>query len=159
MVAARLPSFVLGLVGRLRGAHGGNVAVEFAFVLPVLAFGLIATVDLGIGMAQKLDVQSAAQAGAIYAASNSFDAAAIQSAITGATSLSTIAATPAPTQSCGCPTGTAIQARSCSGTCPDGTTPGIYVTVGAAATYRPLLPYPVLGSTVTLASQIMVRTQ
>ncbi len=102
-------------------------------------------------------MQDAAQAGAQYALLKGWNSTAIQNAVTRATPLSSITASPAPTQSCGCPNGTTVTAAGCGTPCPGGATPGTYVTVNARASYSPLINYPVLGSSVTLTAQSIVR--
>lgn len=139
-------------------------AVEFAICVPMLLALLVPACDLGMAFSQKLQVWEAAQAGAQYALANGFSGAAIQNAVTGATSLSSISATPAPAQSCGCPTGSSVAAANpavppCTGICSNGEQSGTYVTVSATAVYYPLIPYPTLGSSVTLTAQSFVRIQ
>ena len=153
-------------------ASGGMAAVEFAICAPILAALIVPACDLGMGLSQKLQVWEAAQAGAQYALVNGFSSTAIQNAVTGANSLTyngsarpaSISATPAPAESCGCPTGSSIAAASpavppCTGTCPSGQQSGTYVTVSATAVYYPLITYPTLGSSVTLTAQSVVRIQ
>lgn len=142
-------------LGDARGAS----AVEFALLAPFLVAILIPTADLGMGLYSKMQVQDAAQAGAQYAVFHGWNSAAIQNAVTSATSLSSISASPAPTQSCGCASGTSIMPAACGTTCPDGQSAGTYVTVAAQAQYQPLIPYPALGTSVTLSAQSMVRIQ
>jgi Flp pilus assembly protein TadG len=137
----------------------GASAVEFALLTPVLVGLLIPTVDIGMGLYTKMQVQNAVQAGAQYAAARGFDSTGIQNAVTSATGLSSITALPVPAQSCGCVSGTSITSASCSTTCPDGSTAGVYVTVNAQSGYRPLFPYPVLGNAMTLAARTTVRIQ
>lgn len=145
-------------------ASGGVAAVEFAIVVPILLTLLIPACDLGMGISQQLQVWEAAQAGAQNALANGFASTAIENAVTGATSLASIRATPAPVESCGCPTGSAVAAANpavppCTGNCPNGEQSGTYVTVSAIAVYSPLIPYPTLGSSVTLTAQSFVRIQ
>jgi Flp pilus assembly protein TadG len=143
-------------------APGGTAAVEFALVAPILMGMLVPVVDLSMAFAQRMEVQQAAQAGAQYAllhAWNSNSATNIAAAVTAASNLPGLSATPAPSQFCGCPGGSAITSTTCGSTCSDGTTAGYYVTVSAQYTYTPVVPYSVLGSSVTLSSQSTVRTQ
>lgn len=135
----------------------GTAAVEFALLAPVLVGILVAMIDLGIGITDKLEVESAAAAGVQYAVANGWNSAGIAAAVTGSGSLITIAATPAPSESCGCPGSSGISAAGCGSVCPDGSTAGVYVTVGAQASYAPMLPYPGLANPTLLAAQAMVR--
>jgi Flp pilus assembly protein TadG len=128
-------------------ATGGLAAVEFGIVIPLLLAVIIPVCDLGKGLSQQLQVWQAAQAGVQYAMANGFASTAIQNAVTAATSLSSINATPAPAQSCGCPTGSSVAAANpavppCTGLCSNGKQSGTYVTVSATAAYYPLIPYP-----------------
>jgi len=50
----------------------GAVAVEFAFIIPVLAFMVIAVADIGMGVYRKMQVENAAQAGVEYAIVHGF---------------------------------------------------------------------------------------
>jgi Flp pilus assembly protein TadG len=137
----------------------GSVALEFAVAVPILAAFLAGVVDVGAAVYGRMQVQNAAQAGVEYALVHGWNSAAIQSAVTNATTATTMIATPAPSQSCGCASGSAISAVSCSTTCPDGTKPGTYVVVSAQLTYNPPIPYylPFSGSTVTLNAQSIAR--
>ena len=151
--------FVLNpLRGTARDKRGVS-AVEFAIVAPVLVAMLIPTVDIGMGLYTKMQVQNAVQAGAQYATASGWNSSGIQNAVTSATGLSSVLASPAPSQSCGCVNGTTLANASCSATCPDGSTAGVYVTVSAQSRYSPLFPYPVLGSSTTLTAQTTVRIQ
>jgi hypothetical protein len=140
-------------------AREGNALVEFGFVAPVLGAILVPVIDIGIGFYQRMQVQDAAQAGAQYAMAHGWNSSAIQDAVTGATTLPSVMASPAPIRSCGCPGDTSIAAASCGSICADGTPAGIYVTVSAQAVYKTLVPYPTLGSSVTLSAQSTARIQ
>src|SRR5439155_25522439 len=134
----------------------GTSAVEFGLAAPILLGLLVPLADLGIAFSEQLQVEQAAQAGAQYAALhawNSNSVSSITTAVTSASPLSGLSATPAPSQSCGCPTGSTISSATCGSTCSNGETAGYYVTVNAQATYVPQLPYSVLGSSVTLSAQ------
>src|SRR5258708_27427954 len=144
---------------RLARADGGNSAVEFGLLAPILMGLLVPVADLGIAFAEQIQVQQAAQAGAQYALLHGYDSTAISSAVTNSTTLSGVSASPAPTQSCGCPTGTAITSATCGSACSNGESAGSYVFVNAQATYIPVLPYSLLGDSVTLAAQTAVRVQ
>jgi Flp pilus assembly protein TadG len=147
------------LFGRGADAHAGMAAVEFALIGPLLIMAAVCTIDLGMGMHRKMQVQTAAQTGAEYAATHGFDANAIASVTTSATSLTGIAASPAPTRFCGCPTSTGINASSCEATCAGGQMAGTYVRVSAQSTYTPILPYPMLPPSYDFTAQATVRIQ
>jgi Flp pilus assembly protein TadG len=132
-------------------------AVEFAITAPLLIGMLIPLVDLGFGIAKNTQLRNAAHAGAQYALVNGWDSTAIQTAVTSATKLSPIQALPAPSQSCGCPNGTAVTPVACGSVCSNGANAGTYVTVNAQSSYTPVIPYPTLGSSVTLVATSTVR--
>lgn len=146
---------------RLVAAVDGTAAVEFALVAPILMGMLVPLADLSMAFATRIQVQQAVQAGAQYAVIHPWTSnspTAIANAVTSATTLS-VSATPAPSQSCGCPANSTITSATCGSTCNDGTTAGYYVTVSAQYTYTPATPYSILGSSVTLSAQSMVRVQ
>jgi Flp pilus assembly protein TadG len=140
-------------------AIAGAASVELAIIAPVLVAALICTVDLGFGIYRSMQVEAAAQAGANYAVVRGFTPAGVTSAIASATSLGGVQATPAPVQFCGCASAGGIANAACGQPCPDGTSPGTYVTVSAQANYTTLLPYPMFPNTFVFAAQSTVRTQ
>lgn len=145
---------------RLIRAAEGTSAVEFALATPIVLALLVPVADLGMAFSQQIKVQQSAQAGAQYAAIhpwNSSSATAIANAVTAASSLTSLTASPAPSQTCGCPTGSAVTSVKCGTTCSDGQSAGYYVVVNAQAPYVPQLPYSLLGSSVTLTAQSTVR--
>jgi Flp pilus assembly protein TadG len=138
-------------------ATGGVSAVEFALTAPIVALVVVQLVDIGLAAYRQQQVQNAAQAGARYAAMHGWNSTAIESAVAAATGLAMITATPAPRESCGCPSGSGVVTASCGTTCSDGAAAGTYVTVSAQAAYSPITRYSVLGSSVTLTAQSVVR--
>ena len=148
-----------GRLALLARAERGNAAIEFALATPILLGMLVPVADLGLAFAQQIQVQQAAQAGAQYALLHGWNSSAISNAVTAATNLPGISAAPAPTESCGCPTGTTISSATCASTCANGETAGTYVFVNAQSAYTPVLPYSVLGSGVTLTAKATVRVQ
>lgn len=137
----------------------GVSAVEFAILAPMLIFMAVATTDLGMGFYRRMQVESAAQAGAQYAMLHSFDATAISTAVTSATNYTGISASPTPTQFYGCPSSTGITAASSNSTCSTGNSPGTYVSVSAQATYSTLIAYPGLPNSYNLAATSTARIQ
>ena len=143
---------------RLKRADSGTGALEFAFVAPLLIILLLGVADFGIGYWDDMEVGNAARAGAEYAIKKGWDTTSIQNAITNATGLSGITATPAPAQTCGCPSATqGVVAQTCGVTCSSGSTPGTYVTASAQYSYRTLVPWPWISNPVTLSASTTVR--
>jgi Flp pilus assembly protein TadG len=134
-------------------------SVEFALAAPLLITILTVLVDFGVGFYEKMQVEDAAQAGAQYALIHGWDSSAIQNAVTNATTLSGVTASPVPTKTCGCPSGTAVTTATCGAVCSNGLSAGTYVTVNAQASYTPWISYAVLGTNVTLTAQSVARIQ
>lgn len=145
----------------------GVAAIEFAAIATMLVFMMVGGVDFGAGFYRRMEVQNAAQAGAQYAiscASNpscTFSASDAQKAVTQATGLAGILATPAPVRFDGCATSTGITAPDVNYKCPDGSTAATYVTASAQAVYNTILPFPLLGipGSFTFSAQSTVRVQ
>src|ERR1700730_18569217 len=112
-------------------AIAGAASIELAIIAPVLVAALICTVDLGLGIYRSMQVEAAAQAGAEYAVTRGFSPAGVTGAVAGAASLGGVQATPAPVQFCGCASAGGVTSTVCGQPCPDGTSPGTYVTVSA----------------------------
>jgi len=140
-----------------RDAETGVAAIEFALIAPILAIGIIGTVDLGLGIYRKMQVQTAGQAGAEYAATHGFAPSGVTAAIRSATSLSTIEAEPAPVQFCGCATTEGVVSASCGTTCAGGAKAGTYVSAAAQSSYTTIIPYPLFPKRYELAAQSTVR--
>ena len=157
-------------IGALARDRCGMSAVEFGLATPVFLAMLTPVIDLGLAFSQQIRVNQAVESGAQYASSNPYAgtswASAVSSAMTNATTLSINPSVGAET--CGCPnsTSTAIVTGSygtppncTSNSCPDGSSPGYYVTINAQVTYTSVMPYSILGSSTTLSSQAVVRVE
>jgi Flp pilus assembly protein TadG len=133
----------------------GSSLVELAFVMPVLVLVLMGTADFGRAYTVAIQVQSAAEAGALYGSQNSTDTAGmITAAKLDGSSVKGIAAT--AVYGCECPDGTSASA-SC-GTLPTCSANTVnYIDVGVSATYVPLLPYPGIRSTFALTGRSRMR--
>jgi Flp pilus assembly protein TadG len=160
---AKVASAIRRHLSRLLGTDGtcteGVAAIELGLIAPVLAVALIGTVDLGIGVYRKMQVQNAAQTGAEYALAHGFTVNGIKNAVTKATSFAAVKATPDPVQSCGCPSASGVTAAACGSTCSGGAQAGTYVTVSAQGTYTPLISCPWLQSSYDFTAQSTVRLQ
>jgi Flp pilus assembly protein TadG len=147
------------------GADGisGGAMVEFTVFAPILLTMAIYTMDFGLLMFSKMEVQNAAQAGAQYAiANNGYDSTAISSAVTNATKFTAV--TPTSSQFCGCPSATKVKicSPSCD-TCNAGTcavsVQGSYVTVTATptTTYTPFISFGLLTGSADISATSTVR--
>ena len=136
----------------------GTAAIEFGLVGTMLSLLLLGLIDFGMGYWEQMQVGNAARAGGQYAIFNGWSSAGITTAVTSATSLSAISATPAPAQSCGCPSASAgITAATCGSSCTGGGTAGTYVTVKAQASYSTIFPFPGIANPLTLTASMTVR--
>ncbi len=144
---------------RVAGDQSGAAAIELGLLAPVLTLMMVSVIDIGRGVYRKMQVEDAAQVGAQYAMRNGFDANAISNAVVSATNFSSIAASPAPVQFCGCATGSGINTVSCGTTCPGGAVAGTYTTVSAQATYSSLLNYQIVPQNYNFSAQSTARLQ
>jgi Flp pilus assembly protein TadG len=143
---------------RLLGSGKGASTIEFALVVTFLSPLAVGVLDFGMGMWDQMQVGNAARAGAQYAIANGWNQAAIQTAVTSATNLSSITATPAPTETCGCPNAsTGVTTATCGSACAGGGTTGTYIVVNARASYSTIFTYPGISNPLTLSSTETVR--
>lgn len=135
----------------------GAAAIEFAIVGGVFCMILVVGVDISLGYYSSMQVQTASQMGAQYAAVHGFDATKISNAVTAATSTTGISTSPAPTQFCGCASASTITTATCGTSCSDGMTAATYVQVTATRNYTPILPYAWLPASHTQTYTSTVR--
>lgn len=128
---------------------------------------LTGVIEIGMAVFESMQVQAAAEAGALYAANHGgSDLVKIAQAVTSATGTAGIAASPTPVLFCGCPTATGITSQGsdcttlCSGSGPS-TQPGTYVRVNALMTRTVILsnPYLSLPLPATFSGVSVVRTK
>jgi len=136
--------------------RNGLGAVEFAVLATVLILMFVALADLGLGIYQNMQVDSAAQYGAQYALVNGYNSSAITSAVQGSTDLSPLTVTPSTFSGCPATNGVSVQVGGIV-PCSDGSAPGTFVQVTVAHTYTTLIPYPGMPSSFSLSSQSTVR--
>jgi Flp pilus assembly protein TadG len=161
----------LAWIGALARDRRGVSAVEFGLATPVFLAMLTPVIDLGLAFSPQIRINQMVEAGAQYATANPYNggswATNVQSAMTNAQSTLTGVNTSVGSETCGCPnsTSTAIVTGSygtppsCTGSCPDSSSPGYYVTLTGSLTYTSVMPYSILGSTATLSRQAVVRVQ
>jgi len=154
-----LRSRLNAFLGTSREATEGVAAIELAIIAPVLVLSLICTIDLGLGIYRRMQVESAAQAGAEYAVARGFSQDGVTSAVANATNFTGVSANPAPLQFCGCASASGVTTATCGVPCPDTSNPGTYVTVSAQGSYTTLIPYPMFPNIYNFAAQSTVRTQ
>ena len=166
----------MGLLACFAGDRRAVAMIEFAVVTPILVLLLLPLVDLGLGFYVKTQLMTAAEAGTQYAFVNGWSGTStstqtsILSAVSHATGLGGVSASPAPVLACGCADGTTIaysfpggafspSACSAMTACTSGQKPGAYVTVNTQVSYRPVFTYLVFSGTTTLSATSTVRIQ
>lgn len=155
----RLALVCLNVLRKIAPDVKGAVAIEFAFMVPLLTLMVVSVTDIGLAVYRKMQVEGAAQAGAQYAIAHGFDTSGISAAVTSATNSSAIIASPGAVQFCGCPGSTGISNASCGSTCPSGNLAGTYATVSAQATYNTLINYQIVAPSYTFTVQSTSRLQ
>src|SRR5205823_379771 len=114
----------------------------------------------GLAVYSEMEVQNAAQAGTQYAAVHGYNSDSVTTAVTSATTIHGLSASPAPSKFCGCPSTTGgIATATCGTNCASGAAAGTYVTASATATYTTIVAYPGVPSSYTFASTSTVRIQ
>jgi Flp pilus assembly protein TadG len=137
----------------------GSAAIEFGIIAPVLVILLVGVIELGFAVHQAMQVQDAAEAGALYAGKYGWDPAAISNAVVNATGAENITASPAPVQFCGCPDASGIATVACDQTCPSGDPVEVYARVSASRPHTAILTFLNLPIPDTLSGHATVRLQ
>lgn len=136
--------------------QSGTAAIEMGIFAPFLIIMIVGTVELGYAAFQATQVYGAVEAGALYAIMNGYNSTGIATAVTSASSVTGLAATPAPSQYCGCPSGTGITAATCGATCAGGNTAGQYIQINATLPRQSFLTNS-LGLPASLTATAVVR--
>ncbi len=147
---------------RARGKRAGTATVELAVLLPLLLLIALGTVDFGRVFYMSVEVANAARAGVQYGAQGvtySTDyTGMVNAAKNDAADIPSMTAT--AERFCTC---TGSNSRvSCSSppcTAPLPTAPEIYVQVDTQATFKTLMNYPGIPSTITLSKEAIMRVQ
>ena len=130
----------------------GVAAVEFALLVPILSALFIGIANYGLATFERMELESAARAGAQMALIDSSSTLVIQQVVVDSTNANIITSDVDVTQSCACADGTSV---TCGNSCSDGSANQYYMTVTATESYTLLL----LPTTITLTGTAMVRTQ
>lgn len=140
-------------IRRFRRSIAGVAAVEFALIAPIIAAMLVGLANYGLAMFEKMELVSAARAGAqLVLVDTGATTSEIQAAVVASTNSGISTSDVTVTQSCECADGTAI---TCGGTCSDASANRYFYTIAASNDFTLLL----LGSTITLTGTAVVRTQ
>ncbi|HYH38550.1 MAG TPA: TadE/TadG family type IV pilus assembly protein [Azospirillum sp.] len=141
---------------RLARDRGGNVAVEFALLMPLLVIILTGLVDFGRATYERMALETAARSAVQYARQNPNDTAGITAAALNSGGLDATATVEIPAPFCECPDGTSI---GCSTVCPSGDPILRFLSVTVRHDFEPFFPYPGLPSPLALAGSAVIRVQ
>jgi Flp pilus assembly protein TadG len=152
----------------------GVAAVEFAIIAPVLLLLLGGIVDFGLMMIGRSQLANGVAQGVQYAlligpsvssstVNTMVKAGAARAGITATLSVQVtgpacycVSGTPAALGT----TSTAMSARyTCTNTCANSTTPGVFMIIAASYTYAPLMPLYSELSNSTISQSVTVRLQ
>ncbi len=135
----------------------GNSLVEVALLVPVMIAILTGAVDFGRAYYLANEVAGAAQAGAVYGSQNITDTAGMASAAKlDAPDVSSISAS--GSWGCECSDGSSASA-SCT-TTPTSCSANVvyYAKVTASASYKPVVPWPGIPSSILIARSVTMRS-
>jgi Flp pilus assembly protein TadG len=126
--------------------QAGVSAVEFALFAPILFFGLVATVDIGLALYQRMTVDHVLRAGAQSAMADQGKDAVLKVLQTTAAKNFTVATQTADPEAlslsvdryCACPENTGL-AIACSTTCSGSAPTNIYYRLSATKTYSGII--------------------
>lgn len=135
----------------------GVAAVEFAITVSLLFIPFLGGVEVGYAAFQAMQVQSAVEAGALYAAKNGFDSANIGLAVRNASTVTGVTAAPSPSRFYGCPSNSGITAVASTSICASGAAPGAYVQINATLTRQSLIPSSGLVLPAVLSAKSVIR--
>jgi len=125
----------------------GAGALEFALLIPVLAALVTGLGNYGLAMLEKMELTSAARAGAQYALLDASNTSAIATAVVNATNLSITTSDVTTTAFC-------TDDSNDDATCGDSDATRTYMTVSVSEDFTLLL----LGTSITLSGSATVRT-
>ena len=154
-----------------RHSTAGAAAIELALLAPILMLLVLGAVELGRAINHKMQLASAARAGAAYALLSTFDATtdlsgvlsgncstsglpAIQVTMCSATNLTSSAVTAIPTRFCECD-GTGGTLATCTDACTG--TLRDYITVTVTETFSTVISYPGIETPIALTESLTVR--
>ena len=154
MNISRRIGFLTGKLAALaKLSRRGAAAVEFALLVPVVLAGLTGVANYGLAIFEKIELESAARAGAQMAIRDRTDTSAIQQTTVDSTDLTITTGDVSVSNTCRC--ADINSTATCGTTCSDGDPTQFYTTVTVSKNFTLLL----LGTTVSLSESVTVRTQ
>lgn len=159
MVAYRdMRAFLGKLKGSVAGSRRGAAAVEFALLAPIIAAVLAGIANYGMALFQKMELESAARAGAQMAIRDRSNTTMIENAVINATNLTLVAGDISMDPTCWCADVDA--SATCGVTCDDGDPTQYFMTVTVTKEFDYLFGFNYLiGADTSLSESVKVRTQ
>ncbi len=133
----------------------GAAAVEFALLVPVVVAGLTGVANYGLVIFEKIELESAARAGAQMAIRDRENTSAIQQNVVDSTNLTITTSDVSVTNTCRCADIDAEVNCLTITICGDGDPTQYYTTVTVAKNFTLLL----LGTNLSLSESVTVRTE
>ena len=133
---------------------GGNSAVEFGLIIPVLAFLVLALVDYAMYVSDNMRVAKGVASAVQFAMYNVENEQGIRDVAYSASNFSTDTATVDVLQFCECHDQSSV---SCDAGCDDGEHKRIFVEVGMEYTYKPMFDYPFVPKSVILTRSATIQ--
>jgi len=150
-----LGSVIQVIAGKTSGtikSRRGAAAVEFAIMIPVISALMVGLADFGMAMFDKMELTSAARAGAQMALLDSSSSSAIKQVVVDSTDLGISTSDVTTTETCECADGTSV---TCGATCSDSSSNQYYYAVSVSYDHTLLIT----GTAITLTGSATVRTQ
>lgn len=141
---------------KIASSETGSSLVEMAFFLPVLFLLMMGVVDFGRAYYLANEVAGAAHAGAVYGSQDITDTTGMQNAAKlNAPDVSGLSAS--ASWGCECSDGTSRSA-SCTATPTCSVNVVYYATVTATETYKPIMPWTGINSSMTITRSATMRS-
>lgn len=152
-ISQRIGSLTGKLAALAKQSRRGAAAVEFALMVPVVVAGLAGVANYGLAIFEKIEMESAARAGAQMAIRDRENTSAIQQNVVDSTNLTITTSDVSVSNTCRCADINAVV--GCSTTCTNKDPLQFYTTVRVAKNFTLLL----LGTTISLSESVTVRTE
>ena len=149
------PRLIARAVAGLNQEAGASL-IEFALIFPFLILLLVGAVDFGRGWYVDLEVEAAAEAGALYGVQYPSDTTGMNAAaLRDAPDLTSMQSTATYGSECSDGSSATALAASVSGC---GANSVAYVEVDTTVTYQPVLAFPGIASLFSLTAKSRMRT-
>jgi hypothetical protein len=146
---------MLTLLRRISGDCSGNMMIEFAFVVPVIAVIGIGIIDYGHAVFTKMSLHGAARVGAEYV-SRTNDMTNVAHVVATAAKLNESLLTVTPKLFCECDNGVAAV---CESSCAPSVSPKQFISIDIQQPYTAILEYPGIANPTMLSGRAVLRVK